>query len=82
MKEITKYISDVCGADIVFDSRISCAQFEREIQDLNTYIGFGKKYDELVEDLESSQYSIIADFVVQFFKRFKNSIYFNRQRKN
>jgi len=72
MKEITKYISDVCGADIVFDSRISCAQFEREIQDLNTYIGFGKKYDELVEDLESSQYSIIADFVVQFFKRFKN----------
>jgi len=73
MKEITKYISDVCGADIVFDSRISCAQFEREIQDLNTYIGFGKKYDELVEGLEHCRYSNMrAGFVDKFLEKFKN----------
>lgn len=74
MREITKYISDVCGMDIVFDdNRISCACFEREIKDLNTYIDFGKKYDELVDGLEHCQYSNMrAGFVDEFLKKFKN----------
>jgi hypothetical protein len=73
MKEITKYVSDVCGIDIVFADRIGCAQFEREIKDLNTYIGFGLKYDELVEGLYKSQYySGRVEFVIQFLKGFKN----------
>lgn len=73
MKEITKYISDICGMDIVFADRINCAQFEREIKDSNTYIGFGKKYDELVEGLEHCQYSNMrAGFVDEFLKKFKH----------
>ena len=73
MKEITKYISDVCGVDIVFADRINCACFEREIKDLNTYIGFGKKYDELVEGLDHCQYSNMrAGFVDKFLEKFKN----------
>lgn len=73
MKEITKYVSDICGMDIVFADRIGCAQFEREIKDLNTYIGFGKKYDELVEGLEHSQYyNMRVEFAIQFLKGFKN----------
>lgn len=73
MKEITKYVSDVCGIDIIFPDRISCACFERKIKDLNTYIGFGKKYDELVDGLEHSQYSSMrAGFVDEFLKGFKN----------
>jgi len=73
MKEITKYVSDVCGIDIVFADRIGCAQFEREVQDLNTYISFGKKYDELVEGLEHCNYSSMrAGFVDKFLEKFKN----------
>ena len=73
MKEIVKYVSDVCGMDIVFTDRIGCAQFEREIKDLNTYISFGKKYDELVEGLEHCQYSNMrAGFVDKFLEKFKN----------
>lgn len=73
MKEIIKYVSDVCGADIVFAGRISCACFEREIKGLNTYIAFGKKYDELVEGLDHCQYSNMrAGFVDEFLKKFKN----------
>lgn len=73
MREITKYISDVCGMDIVFADRIGCAQFEREIKDLNAYIDFGKKYDELVDGLYKSQYyNSRVEFVIQFLKGFKN----------
>lgn len=73
MKEIVKYVSDICGRDIVFADRIGCAQFEREIKDLNTYISFGKKYDELVEGLYKSQYyNGRVEFVIQFLKGFKN----------
>lgn len=73
MKEIIKYVSDVCGMDIVFADRIGCACFEREIKDLNTYIAFGKKYDELVEGLEHSQYyNTRVECVIQFLKGFKN----------
>lgn len=73
MKEITRYISDICGIDIVFADRINCACFEREIQDLNTYIGFGKKYDELVEGLDHCQYSNMrAGFVDKFLEKFKH----------
>ena len=73
MKEITKYISDVCGVDIVFTDRINCVCFEREIKDLNTYIGFGKKYDELVEGLDHCRYSNMrAGFVDKFLEKFKN----------
>ena len=73
MREVTKYISDVCGVDIVFADRISCACFEREIKDLNTYIGFGKKYDELIGGLEHCQYSNMrAGFVDKFLEKFKH----------
>lgn len=73
MKEIVKYVSDICGMDIVFADRIGCAQFEREIKDLNTYISFDKKYDELVDGLYKSQYyNGRVEFVIQFLKGFKN----------
>ena len=73
MKEITKYVSDVCGMDIVFADRINCACFEREIKDLNTYIGFGIKYDKLVECLYHCQYSNMrVGFVDEFLKKFKH----------
>ena len=54
MKEITKYVSDVCGINIEFKSKLSCLQFERELTDLNTYLRFGLKYDKLVEQLENN----------------------------
>lgn len=73
MKEIVKYVSDICGMDIVFADRIGCAQFEREIKDLNTYISFDKKYDELVDGLYKSQYyNGRVEFIIQFLKGFKN----------
>lgn len=74
MKEIIKYFSDVCGIDIEFFDGISCTSFEREINDLNTYINFGKKYDELVKELEDSQdYSTyLPSGVITRFLVFKN----------
>lgn len=73
MREITKYISDVCGMDIVFADRINCVCFEREIKDLNNYIDFGIKYDKLVDCLYHCQYSSMrVGFVDEFLKKFKN----------
>jgi hypothetical protein len=73
MRTEIKYVSDICGFDIVFMTDTKCRVFEAKISNLNTYIGFGKKYDELVEGLEHSQYSNMrAGFVDKFLEEFKH----------
>jgi hypothetical protein len=73
MRTEIKYVSDICGFDIVFMTDTKCRVFEAKISNLNTYIGFGLKYDELVEGLYKSQYySGRVEFVIQFLKGFKN----------
>lgn len=75
MKEITKYISDVCGIDIEFKSKLSCLQFEMEVTDLNTYISFGLKYDELVKQLENDFcYKPTFSFVEKHDKNIKSTV--------